>query len=156
MRQARDIASEKILLEQFVEKYRLKDFGRGKEIGPGFFGSLRAIQNDGIFIPEQKFYGKENFEFSYFHPDYGNRFIGSRLGPNTKNALFLMDDHTWKPEDFTALEIIERGEKFGRDMWKTCVDGFEEWKSITQYQRVIDIGRELIKYYSEIMNEPTD
>lgn len=56
-------------------------------------------------------------------------------------------------------ELIEQGIRFGRDMWQTCVSGFQHSKNgnalfnePAQPQHVTEVAEKLIRYYSALVN----
>lgn len=164
MQMAKRIAEGKISIEDFMEKYGL-DFGERPikfydqvlAFEGGFSGLLKAIENDGIFIPQQAYritHGKAERLIQFFGGDYFNLIRKSSwTNKDYANALIR---RKWQPLDLKSPEIIEQGVRFGRDMWKTCVEGFEIIQRGGKYgepqpQHITDLGRKLIAYYSTIV-----
>ena len=167
MRMAKDISDGKLSQEEFVEKYHL-DFGSQNY---GFVVPLEKIESDGIFIPQQAYCGSDGQRWErrvhFFNHDYGNRVRHD--GWVEKEYARQLMDRKWQPSDLENPELFEQGVKFGRDMWRTCVQGFERTKRGTlkgfrdgkdiygspQPQKVTDLGEKLIAYYSALVSEPT-
>ena len=60
----------------------------------------------------------------------------------------------WQPSDLEDPELIRQGFDFGREVWQTCVEGFEKHNiRHPQPQRITDLARKLIAYYSEFVSE---
>jgi hypothetical protein len=155
--------------EDLIEKYGL---GFGKNNGFGFFGLLNRIEADGIFIPKEALspywggWGKGSERIvPFFHGDYNNR-IGLESWKNKEYALALTN-RRWQPQDLESRDLVEQGIRFGKDMWETCVTGFEKkkdgvrtvgspdkWDRPPQPQNVTELARRLIAYYSELVSEP--
>ena len=55
-----------------------------------------------------------------------------------------------RASDFENPELIEQGIRFGRDMWERRIRGFEKYQN-RQPQKVTDLGRKLIEYYSDLV-----
>ncbi|GEM_PF-1423079 len=153
MRMAKDISEGKLSQDEFVKKYRL-DFRRSD----GFVASLEKIESDGIFIPQQACSDEEGKKFDrevhLFNSDYGN-IVRNKSWVNKEYAIELMD-RRWQPSDLRNPDLVEQGIKFGRDMWLTCVEGFETSQRgfldvSRQPQKVTDLGRKLIEYYSALV-----
>lgn len=144
---ARDIPNGNLSVEEFIEKYSV-EFGSGSY---SFLVSLDGIEADGIFIPQQRVHRAVNL----FDVDYKNRL--RRDSWVEKNyAGDLINITRWQPRYLKNSRLIEHGVKFGRDMWQTCVTGFDQTnKRHPQPQKVTDLGRELIKYYNGIVNAPS-
>ncbi len=169
MHRARDIREGKISLEEFARKFGL-NFEDKIEVydRPFFSGSLTAIEADSIFVPPQAYLNGEGNRYEkrvcFFHPDYRNRIS---MGSWTNKAVArLLTEKIWHPSDLEDPYTVEEGLKFGKDMWATCVVGFEEGKgpmyesqteegkfifTKPQPQKVTDLGRRLIAYYSSIV-----
>ncbi|HLC71378.1 MAG TPA: hypothetical protein VJI32_05190 [Candidatus Nanoarchaeia archaeon] len=177
MRMARDISSQKLSPEGFVKKYNLtfEDLTKQHGLRGGWIRvPLTKIESGGIFIPRQAYSVKGNRrrkdrQIHLFDGDYGNRV---ELNPRTPNepdpwpnkqyAKQLMN-RGWKSSDLESPELVEQGIRFGKDMWQTCVQGFE-WCSNYRYEgwgieeslqlpKVTELGRKLIAYYEEIIKE---
>lgn len=153
MRMAKDISEGKLSQDEFVKKYKL-NFRRSY----GFVGSLEKIESDGIFMPQHTCRDGEGNKFDrevhFFNSDYGNR-VNKKCWENKKYAIELMG-RRWQPSDLRNPELVEQGIKFGRDMWLTCVEGFEVAQKgyldvSAQPQKVTDLGRKLIEYYSALI-----
>lgn len=175
-----DLIKEKISLQEFTDKYNLNfeespaTYEYNKEmfsekmarefskISCGFTGTLKSIERDGVFIPEEtysyiggkRFKSRQDAEIHYFNPDYGNCLDTIR------------DDENWElmtrkfiPIDLTNPHLIERGLKFARDIWeKYCIGTFQESQSILSKNKEFDkvkvlkasnLGREFIVFYSQ-------
>lgn len=174
MRMALDISEGRLSVDDFVSKYSL-DFDGALS---GIFVPLRKIELDGVYIPQpayaERWHGGEPSEkkrpVCLFNGDYHNR-IGydytpvetDHWGPDKQYARQLIS-RKWQPSDLENQVLMEQGVRFGRDLWRTCVAGFEwhckyrhegwGWKESHQAQRVTDLGRKLIAYYDGIVNVP--
>ncbi|MBI4980165.1 hypothetical protein HZC30_01240 [Candidatus Woesearchaeota archaeon] len=151
--------------EEFIQKYGLS-FKEGE--GYGFSGPLKNIERDGIFIPQQVYRRRVNqkrqrYRIRFFAHDYNNR-INCDSWSDKRYARALTYGKIWQPSDLDNHILIELGIQFGRDMWKTCVDGFHEYKKgmsgagiiLPQPKKVTDLAEKLMAYYSAIIAEPTD
>ena len=160
MRMAKDISDGRLSQEKFVEKYGL-DFGSKNS---GFVFPLEKIESDGIFIPQQAYWGSDGQrcerKVHFFEHDYINRVRHD--GWIEKEYAMQLIDRKWQPSDLENPELVQQGIKFGRDMWRTCVEGFHrekngdpEFNDPAQPQKVTDLGEKLIEYYSALVSEPT-
>lgn len=164
MRMARDIAEGKISQDEFVKKYEL-DFESEKY---GFVLPLKKIENHGIFIPSDAYYSDANGlerTISFFDSDYNNRIMFHESWVDKEYAYKLVEK-LWQPSDLANAEVVEQGVKFGRDMWQTCVEGFNRVKGGSikgtrngkdiygpaQPKKVTDLAEKLIAYYSEFIS----
>ncbi len=186
MKKARDnLIPGSISLEEFIKKYEL-NFEKSivyeernaipswptLHLCHGFVGSLKSIEKEGIFIPEVAylnmnycFISKIDREIPYLSKDYGNLFwFTNKEGkicqwPKEKLDLGNKLIHRkFIPVDLTNIELIEQITIFTRDLWKQCVDDFEEEQTrkqtrdganIQNLKKITELGRKLIVYYSQ-------
>lgn len=141
MRMARDVSKRKLPLDKFIETYGLES--RRTRI----LVDLERIETDGIFIPRHTTRGKVHL----FHSDYLNRVY---FWDAEKDYAKQLIERKWELSDLENLELVEQGIRFGRDMWASCVKGFERKRETPQPIKVTDLGRELISYYDKIVNAP--
>lgn len=164
MQIAKEISSGGISLDEFIQKYDIKFGGVEK-----FQISVQGIKSDGIFIPNVEHYKDDGRTFWLFNDDHRNRiyrageFISGKFVSDWKDQNYAdaLTRRVWQPSDLENLNLIEQGLKFGRDMWKTCVIGFDRYKQghqehrvPAQTQKVTDLGEKLINYYSAIIEPP--
>ena len=96
-----------------------------------------------------------------FDRDYLNKFLAATWDDNYKvdpekieryEYAFQLTDRKWKEEDFKNPELVGQGIKFGKDMWEICVDFYDKVKKeYPQPEKVDELGRKLIAYYSSII-----
>lgn len=107
---------------------------------------------NGIFIPKIR----RDRKIVLFDRDYLNMI-------DNPNGIELANKK-WQKEDFVDKKIIERGIKFGEEMWKNCVEEFYKTKDgvlnsdgktfpKAQSEEINYLGEELINYYSSFINE---
>lgn len=178
MRKAQDVASKRLTGEEFCGRYAIKSIENSRYGFHGLLVPIVSIEKDGIFIPQPAYLEWQGRDLQsrqlqinrrrriwLFSPDYGNIFDVYRRrgkeGERYEYAWQLMD-RVWKSEDFQDAELVRLGILFGEDMWKSCVINFDEYSGapiktgynqghITkiQPQHITELGRRLIKYYSE-------
>jgi len=195
---AKKLIGEDLTVDDFVKKYELRDFcgelnekddsvqnALRKMIGArdydiaqykydyehlrrkGFKGSLAAISRDGVSLPTFYLHDKPDKDFRYFSSDYYNRFMKPEECKSEEISK-LMLEREWKPKDFANPEVVENALKFARDMWQTCINGFERSyrsgipkrtcstevleRTPPQPKYVTELARELILYYGGIIN----
>lgn len=167
MSMARDISEGKISLDEFVKKYGLS-FGINPEsmypklASPQFTGNLTLLANDGIFVPQQAYnlpYVRRSGKIQFFSTDYFNR--TRQDGWVDESFAEELIKRTWQPTDLQDPELAEKGMRFDRDLWKTCLLGFEDLQiyqkgvRTAQPDHVTELGKQLIKYYSSlVLGEP--
>jgi hypothetical protein len=160
MQKAKNVIQGNVTKDEFVQKYGLEflSVGRGLlELSSkryGFFVMpLNKIESDGVFIPQQSYWNSEgkklNREINLFGLDYANLIYGDRW--NNKDYALNLLHRKWQPSDLENSELVEQGIKFGEDMWKSCVEGFDKHKS-KQSQKLTSLGQNLIDYYSKIIS----
>jgi len=126
-----------------------------------FIGPLKAVERIEIFVPKHAYLihseGDER-KVRYFDGDYRNRFRYMDDWADKKSAFDLMK-RDWQISDLKDPELVKRGLRFGRDMWRKCYEGFEKYKegtgTLTEKptpQHILDLGRKLIAYYSSIVS----
>ncbi|MBL7054923.1 hypothetical protein ISS05_04150 [Candidatus Woesearchaeota archaeon] len=155
MKMARDISEGKLSLDEFIDKYNLDCIGSPSY---GFFVPLDKIESDGIFVPQQT-YLQNLKKTCFFDQDYINRvLLDSWVEKEYANKLI---GRKWQLSDLENPALIEQGVKFGRDMWRTCVEGFHQLKNgdpgsndPAQPKKVTDLCKKLIDYYSTLIFEP--
>jgi hypothetical protein len=152
MQMALDI-SKKLPQDEFVKKYDLNFESQDY----GFIVPFEKIESEGIFIPQlARCRWPSERRFHLFSPDYRNR-IRSDCWVERDYARQLLD-RKWQSSDLEDAELVLQGVKFGRDLWKTCVDGFHKMKKgvlrPAQPLEITNLGEKLIEYYSTIV-EPT-
>ncbi len=170
MRMARDVAMGKITRDEFIRKYGL-DFEVNK-----ICGSLRKVEEDGIFIPKHKYLdededdgvlesAREEAEFLLFDLDY---FLigGDEKKEREYNEKLISKE--WQPSDLENIELIELGIKCGQYMWGERVLGYQKSKNgrpadrrtpvniISLRKNVQILAEKLIEYYSSIVYNPTN
>lgn len=159
MNMARNISEGKISTDEFVKKYRLI-FGDDPEleytnVSPQFIGNLKLLTDDGIFVPQQAYnlpHVRSNGKVRFFDSDYRNRL--SYDGWSNKQLAHTLIDHIWRPADLQNLELTRQGVEFARDLWQTCIWGFNFYKDgqgKTQPRHVTEPGEQLIEYYSSLI-----
>lgn len=149
MRMARNISEGKLSKEEFAKKYNL-------ELGNqyGLIVSLKQIEFKGIFIPQQAYWDRDDRKIHFFNPDLGNRVYHDSW--IDKDYALQLIDKKWQLSDLENPKLVEQGIKFGRDMWRTCVEGFNRTKrEYSQPQKITNLGEKLIEYYSVLVSEPT-
>ncbi len=150
MLMAQDISNGTLSNDKFIEKYGL-DFDNQND---GFFAPLERIESNGIFIPQQAYWDEEgkrcDRRIHFFYDDYVNRVL--RDGWVDKEYAMKLIRKKWQPSDLENRELVEQGIKFGRDMWKTCVEGFYRVnRKYPQPQKVTDFAEKLMTYYSALV-----
>lgn len=163
MRIVKDVIQGKLSKEEFIDRYDIEF----KNKGYGFNVSLKAIEDDGIFIPQQAYLegirSEKEYEVPLFTKDYVNRLNYSNWVD--KGYAKRLMNREWKPVDFETLRLIEEGDRFGKDMWRTCIEGFDLNKDNKLYElyginkesmpkqpkKVTRLAESLIEYYSDIV-----
>ncbi|MCR4327628.1 MAG: hypothetical protein NUV46_03540 [Nanoarchaeota archaeon] len=139
-------------LKDFIEKYSLVKKDLNHNLEGKFEFQFKKIADGGIFIPDTIHSGCVLFKL-----DYWNRIFLESWGD--KEYAKKLIHKRWEEKDFENKEIINQGIKFGKDMWKTCIEGFDEYKNgyeeqiKPQSEKLNFLGQELIDYYSLIINE---
>lgn len=159
MKKAIEISKNKISIEDFFKKYKI-DFERinGNVINNGFIGSLRSIENEGIFIPTHAYFNKEDRKIYFFSADYKNRIY---TWPENKLSLIELANKKWNfSKDFNDIALVEQGLIFGKCIWESCIKGFEKYqKGVKEYsiqkqpKNITNLGKRLIKYYNSVISE---
>lgn len=170
MNMARGIFEGEISIDEFVKKYALS-FGINPEsmhpqlASPQFTGNLTLLANDKIFVPQQAYNlpgvrrsGKVRFLYS----DYRNRMHNDSW--TDKASAKALIKRIWQPSDLQNPELVKQCARFGRDLWQTCVSGFDRYKNgdktefytiPQQPKHVTELGEQLIEYYSSlVLGEP--
>jgi hypothetical protein len=156
---AQEIITGEISLTDFIEKQELHNFVGERELISerknfnGFYGSLKPIREEGIFLPAAISHSSEEHIFRYFASDYHNRFGFGRDNVDRKLGVEMIE-RSWTRDDLMNPEIIAKGLRFTQEMWKTCVEGFEwylENSNSVQPEQITVLGRELIGYYTHII-----
>jgi hypothetical protein len=153
---ARDVARGNISKDDFVSKYEL----RIDENGIAF--PFRNLEKDGIFVPNMIYVigkKKRDSDVTLFKGDYRNRVYDPDW--EDKDYALALIDRKWSFSDFENSDLVEQGIRFGKDMWNTCVEGFEKYNAGVYESighpatnlKVRDLGNKLIEYYSGIMEE---
>ncbi len=173
---SKEAIREGISVEDLVKRYELDNFeGEGQKgrIGGGFTCSVQGLRKDSIFIPRLK----DDRRISLFDIDHTNKFgsprhpFGSLTTEDVENAFELVDYNrginSWSYKDLRDEEKLRKALKFGKDMWKRCVESFEKYKepspihtrgdrvlewSPGQPQKVTDLGRKIIVYWGSIID----
>ena len=161
MKIAQAIFKGKLSKEEIIEKYNLTFVGENSGL---IKGSIYEMTKDKIFIPKQlsdSAYSdtyRHKGEISFFSSDYLNR-VARDCWIDKEYAQQLIN-HNWQPEDLENQELIQQGIRFGKDMWATCVNGFEQYKELgveqkfyAKNKKVNKLARGLIKYYSQIISQ---
>jgi len=163
MRKAKEVAEGKLSTDEFVNKYdlnwKITKLTNGTSLVKPCI-QLKKVASDGIFMPKHLncIGGWEDYsrEVRLFNYDYLNR-VSLDSWTNKEYAKDLVRT-SWSG-DLKDADLIEQGIIFGKDMWNTCSVGFENWvKELhrirkNQPQKVTDLGRKLIEYYSAIVSE---
>lgn len=156
MRMAQAVISGSMAPEAFMEMYQLQFGTVGR--GSGFDGSLKAIERDGIFVPEHAYwFFPGDRTVSFFERNYINRTCHPSWRNKEYAYAWALMDRTWKPSDLSDRSMIEQGIRFGRDLWVTCTEGFE--RAVVrnaQPERLTELGRRLIAFYSAIIEHDPD
>lgn len=148
----------------FIEKYELLFKIDPKSYcpelaTPQFTGRLASLTKDGIFIPHQAydFPGVRHAgKITFFDGDYRNRMRNdSWLNKLLGHALI---GRIWRAEDLQDTELVSQGIEFSRDLWRTCVWGFNYYKNgVTessiqpQPEYITELGERLLEYYSSLI-----
>ena len=149
----------------------------------GLRASVRVLENNGIFVPSHVYdcypFACLDGDFvRLFSGDYRNLFLQEYrmkdgLKPKTEDYLkneerylafleFLESPHD--VSDFQNPNFVSMGIGLSREMWKRSVNDFEEglqrkpdssefMPAKPQPREVTALGRKLIKYYSQIVDE---
>lgn len=159
MDKARDVYGGKISKDDFVEKYRLRFDKYGRIAVP-----FESIEKDGVFIPEMAYWGKKGrseVDVSLFKGDHKNRiFMDSWKNKDSAKGLI---NRKWEFSDFGTSYLVEQGVIYGKDMWRSCVEEFEETKNGVIYDgcvceppmdpKIKRLGENLIGYYSGLIGD---
>lgn len=152
---------------EFTEKYRLDleetnpthfHYTKIKHTGHGgFYVPLKAVEQDGIYFPKAAYYdgaGRIHERLvPLFEQDYINCILRDSWTDKEYATKFI--GKVWAVGHL--LWNNEKGIRFARDLWKTCVAGFEKYKDghsdwkpedPPQPQKITDLGRKLIAYYA--------
>ncbi len=167
MVQARDVYSGKVSLDDFVQKYSIDAVREspgytfnGVYTPPhtvhGIFVPLRNIESAGVFVPRQAYWTPDR-KIKMFDGDYLNWVNDPSWTADKGYAYDLLKRcgrEIWTPSIFEDQAIVEVGLRFGRDMWRTCTVVFEKRQADKeQSQKVAELGRKLIAYYSAVVSE---
>ncbi len=141
-------------IEEFIGRFLIT---RSKFLSSKFEASFRKIGEE-IYLP---MLGNFSSTLILFSPDYKNRFDKERW--QNENYVSELLNRKWKETDFQDKNLIDEGIQFGKDIWNTCVRGFNEGKKSLEYVKDLEVkselektfyfGEEIIKYYSSIINE---
>jgi hypothetical protein len=148
----------KMDLDKLVAKYDLKEgwpFYMTETkffIVGGFSARPAAINNDdGIFLPRRALETK----MWLFSPDYGNvlhlpskGFNGERYERALENQGNLFKRKDWKLENLKDPEFIERGMRFGADIWAAR---FMQLRERQKPGEIKDFGFKILNYYGQFM-----
>ncbi len=150
MRMAKkNLSDRKLSLGELIDRYGLA-FG---ENYTNITIKADSIVSDGIFLPQHKVLIKK---FSLFNRDYLNRVWYADW--KDKEYAEELIRRKWEPNDLEDKDLVLAGERFGKDMWLSCVKGFNQYKNgyrieeiPKQPKDITILGEKLIKYYSKIV-----
>jgi hypothetical protein len=153
MKKAGDFVEEGRSVQELQERYGIK---RGNErMHPlaryqehAFFFPLSKVTQDGMYIPRHAI-DKQLVLFDGSDIPVNRRFEY----PKVKMLCYRV----WSLDDFANRELIEQGQEFGKELWKSAIIGFHEYKNGNermnkQPEKVTRLGEELIEYYSSIIS----
>ncbi len=150
MHQAKENFSNGKKPEEFADRYCILKGNYQLE------SDLRAVGNEGIFIPKHAYdMGEGKRTVKLFSSDYHNIFARNPDGtysfvtPPKTDELMIRQ---WQIHDFANIELVMRGILFGKEMWKICVADYLRYLSkFKQTDKITKPAEELIAYYSELL-----
>ena len=142
-------------VDNLISQYDLK-FEAGAN-GTGIGVSLRKVEQQGIFIPSQKYHGQGDARRVLFNADYVNMVPWSYETMDTKTDLealqagLYITGLIWNKELLSDPETLNKGLRFARVIWKSSVDEFNKYSG-PQPVHITGLGIKLIEYYDKIVN----
>ena len=154
MKNAEKNIQESKSLEDFIKKVNLKVGGDLPKINESPYISLNDLVSKGLFLPKNLHYkslAKKNERNIYlFNRDYLNMMTFTNWTDN-QYAKDLMNKKI-SFEEFQDPKIIQNGIKFSKDLWKTSIEQYQEFKKDEKTKRGNELREILINYYSSIIN----
>jgi len=153
MKKAKELVKDRDSLEKFIKEYNLRF---PQKPGEGFLASFKPIKESGIYIPSSAFwqeYNRTEGNARLFYKHYAGNWLGySSYTPEYKKEAKPLFKRIWIPEDFLNPELIQKAFAVGKDLWDSRRENFEKYKNPEQEEEITRLGRELMRYYNEVLN----
>jgi hypothetical protein len=150
MRVAQSVCDGKLPLEEFLSRYGFVFSGNTLERCTADRGS---IVRDGLYLKAHQYKDRINF----LNPEHLQKITStSMIRTGSKEKLNLCR-RIWHPKDFADPKKVKLALEVAKDLWTSINISFEQYSrygnyGVPQNSDLTEIGRQLIKYYWQIIN----